>query len=400
MTGKRLNVGGTSAAYLQFDFSALPTGLVGNGIAKATLFLWVNKVGTAGAVDLRTITTAWNESTVSFATGPSTGGVSHTVPVYGAGNYVTVDVTNDVKNWLDYPSSALGIWLGASSSAPNTVVYLDSKENTATGHAAYLDISLSSTPGPQGPKGDPGYMGPMGPQGLQGIQGLPGVTPDMSLYYPKSEVDALLVSLRSTMPKRFTQISTGSKHACGLKSDSSVVCWGDNGAGQAPTSISGLFTQLSAGSKHTCAKKTDGSVACWGDNGSGQSPGTVAGLFKQVSSGALHTCAVKADNSVACWGDNSATQAPAVVSGSFIQVSSGTNHTCGVKTDNTVTCWGNNDYGQASPIVTGPFTQVNAGAYYSCGIKTDRSAVCWGFNGDGQSTPVAGQFIQVSTSGI
>ena len=174
-----LNVGGTYLSLMQFDLASLPAGTSSGSVAKATLFLWVNKIGSAGAIDIRTVTGAWSETAVTQATQPTVGGVAYTVPVTSAGNYIAVDVTTDVKNWIDTPSSALGFSYGASTSAPGTTIYIDSKENTATGHAAYLDITLVGQPGPQGPQGEPGLLGPTGatgPQGPTGLQGPIGAT--------------------------------------------------------------------------------------------------------------------------------------------------------------------------------------------------------------------------------
>jgi len=173
-----LNVGGTYSSLMQFDFASLPAGTTGGSVAKATLFIWVNKIGSAGAIDIRTVTGAWSETVVTQATQPTVGGVAYTVPVTSAGNYIAVDVTNDVKNWIDTPASALGFSLGASTSAPSTNVFLDSKENTGTGHAAYLDITLVGQPGPQGPQGEPGLLGPTGPVGATGFQGPQGLKGD------------------------------------------------------------------------------------------------------------------------------------------------------------------------------------------------------------------------------
>ena len=46
--------------------------------------------------------------------------------------------------------------------------------------------------GETGPQGEPGIQGPAGPQGPQGEPGKDGVTPDMSNYYTKGEVDAAI----------------------------------------------------------------------------------------------------------------------------------------------------------------------------------------------------------------
>ncbi|WP_420621189.1 hypothetical protein [Candidatus Poriferisodalis sp.] len=38
---------------------------------------------------------------------------------------------------------------------------------------------------------------------------------------------------RSTGPTRFTSVSAGTWHSCGVRSDATVTCWGDNKHGQA-----------------------------------------------------------------------------------------------------------------------------------------------------------------------
>ncbi len=55
-------------------------------------------------------------------------------------------------------------------SAPATVAFFNSKEDTATGHVARLDIA----PADQGPKGDTGAPGPKGDTGAKGPAGARG----------------------------------------------------------------------------------------------------------------------------------------------------------------------------------------------------------------------------------
>ncbi|MEO7112365.1 MAG: hypothetical protein ABI183_18110 [Polyangiaceae bacterium] len=97
-----------------------------------------------------------------------------------------------------------------------------------------------------------------------------------------------------------------------------------------PTAVAGLtdVAQVSIGSGQTCALKTDHTVLCWGDNlhgklghdpatdtfvdaSSGSSlydftPTLVAGLSNvvEIAAGISHTCAATADNRVFCWGSN------------------------------------------------------------------------------------------------
>jgi len=115
-------------------------------------------------------------------------------------------------------------------------------------------------------------------------------------------------------------------------------------------SIPSITPQVSAGFEHTCALKTDGTVVCWGNNNLGETtvPSGLASVA-QVSAGYNFTCALKTDGTVACWGYNTFGEAT-VPSGlaSVAQVSAGDYHTCAVKTDGTVVCWGDNTYGEST----------------------------------------------------
>src|SRR5207248_1001211 len=91
----------------------------------------------------------------------------------------------------------------------------------------------------------------------------------------------------STQLGVFTQVSAGYVQTCGIKTDSTVACWG--GVFWPQTPPAGAFTQVSAGGGHNCGVKTDETVACWGNNDYGEAAAP-AGTFLQVSAGGLHTC--------------------------------------------------------------------------------------------------------------
>jgi alpha-tubulin suppressor-like RCC1 family protein len=88
----------------------------------------------------------------------------------------------------------------------------------------------------------------------------------------------------------FARLNSGSHHSCGITSDARAYCWGLNNTGQigngeggtrfqspalqgpVPTEVLGghRWTTISAGAWHTCGVTTDGDVYCWGDNLNGQ----------------------------------------------------------------------------------------------------------------------------------
>ena len=81
-------------------------------------------------------------------------------------------------------------------------------------------------------------------------------------------------------------ISAGAAHSLALKSDGTVLAWGNNASGQlgdnnapndsaVPVQVSGLgsgstVVQLAAGFSHALARKSGGTLVAWGDNGFGQ----------------------------------------------------------------------------------------------------------------------------------
>ncbi len=89
---------------------------------------------------------------------------------------------------------------------------------------------------------------------------------------------------RDTMSRTLKAISMGYGHACVVRTDHALVCWGLNTTGQLGTSagnftsqlqaampVSGISaTMVSAGYDHTCAVLMNSTVSCWGEDGAGQ----------------------------------------------------------------------------------------------------------------------------------
>lgn len=78
-----LYVGNGNTSLLMFDVSAVPTNTPATLVTQAMLRLYVNRVNTAGAVDVRLVSSSWSESSVTFNSLPTLGAVVATVPVTG-----------------------------------------------------------------------------------------------------------------------------------------------------------------------------------------------------------------------------------------------------------------------------------------------------------------------------
>jgi hypothetical protein len=70
-----INVGGPNVgnALVQFDLTSLPAGTTAANIAKATLTLFVNKLGEAGTIDISVVNGAWTELGVNGTNAPVPG---------------------------------------------------------------------------------------------------------------------------------------------------------------------------------------------------------------------------------------------------------------------------------------------------------------------------------------
>lgn len=151
-------------------------------------------------------------------------------------------------------------------------------------------------------------------------------------------------------------VATGSGFACTLTTGGEVGCFSsqirnDRQAQTAvPGGVSGFTTWISSGTNHACAVKTDDTAVCWGDDSFGQMdvPAGLTGVAR-VSAGDQHTCALKRDRTVVCWGANDfgETDVPAGLA-DVTQLSAGQGFTCVLKGNRDVVCWGVNDSGETN----------------------------------------------------
>lgn len=224
-----------------------------------------------------------------------------------------------------------------------------------------------------------------------------------------------------------TDVAAGVGQSCALV-DGAPWCWGSGtlvpvqlpGVSDATAISVGGSPYAAAPGPHACALRADGTVVCWGNNAFGQlgdgtnsssqAPVAVVGIqdASAVVAGPYgSSCAVVADG-VRCWGRNdfgqlgdgttASSNVPVAVAGvpDAVEVALGAVHGCASLTDGSATCWGNNDYGQlgtgtlvssalpAQVVGLTDSTGIVAGHYSTCAPRAGGFASCWGGNGSGQ----------------
>jgi hypothetical protein len=155
-TNPTLTVSAANTAYVRFKISrTLPAGTKADDVARATVKLYVSKVAAPGKFDLYPISADWDEKTLTTNNAPPLGPLSLTTQQIGKdaqGNYLLIDVTDLVKQWLGDGTGQGALPNYGFALAPHPVdadtpqladVNLDSKENAQTSHDAWLDVQLA-----------------------------------------------------------------------------------------------------------------------------------------------------------------------------------------------------------------------------------------------------------------
>ncbi len=236
------------------------------------------------------------------------------------------------------------------------------------------------------------------------------------VLYPTQVVNILRRPIHGTM------VFAAWSYGCSLAQDKTVWCWGSNaygrlGSGTDPQDSNtgraykrpyadkvkisdsidlSSVSHITAGDDHACAVRSNGTVWCWGSDGLGEiatttsstctwnskncykyavlihanSSGSTLSGVSYVASGdsAYHTCVLQSSGALYCWGYNNYSQVgsgssantvdfPQRVSdgnGGYIDQNGGGinffavgyNHSCVVLADGSLWCWGRNDEGQ------------------------------------------------------
>jgi alpha-tubulin suppressor-like RCC1 family protein len=181
------------------------------------------------------------------------------------------------------------------------------------------------------------------------------------------------------------EIAAGSPLACARLTNGQVQCWGvaygDNGytahtvvdgSSAVLTNVTRIVARAATGAPaaHACALRQNGEVWCWGYNyngeiGNGSSGGVTFEAATKVSSisnaidvsvGVNDSCALVSGGQVYCWGaskaatgsGSGAVTSPQAIAGlsDAIDIETGWSHSCARRVSGQVSCWGTNFVGE------------------------------------------------------
>lgn len=251
------------------------------------------------------------------------------------------------------------------------------------------------------------------------------------------------------LPGPAIAVSAGTSHSCAVLATGDVWCWGGNRSGVLGRSTTNLEANppgpityaspnaiaVESGARHACAVRANGGVLCWGANGSGELgigaagptslPVLVSGISdaKEVHAhgyasacGTGETCgytfAVRANGTVMSWGwgsrllgrgaQTSAVVTPTAIPGmtGIARLGLGLDRVCAIASAGTATCWGAAAYGAlgttglatSSNYVLVPtaiselgstIRHLSSGQTHTCAVR-DADVVCVGANGLGE----------------
>jgi alpha-tubulin suppressor-like RCC1 family protein len=227
-------------------------------------------------------------------------------------------------------------------------------------------------------------------------------------------------------------LATGRTHACAVRSDGQVMCWGANDLGQlgdgttldravaTPVALAQRAVSVAAGDGFSCVLEAQGGVKCFGINSRGQlgtggfqdatAPVAVVGISNaiRISAGSAHACALLADGTARCWGagtlgalgqgaladstvpvpvvGNPNEPVPTAKLESIVDLDAGDDHTCAVLANGDTFCWGNfagRASTQAGPVpiplhlFIEPMRSISAGHGRTCASGEGGQVWCW-----------------------
>ncbi len=189
----------------------------------------------------------------------------------------------------------------------------------------------------------------------------------------------------------FVAVAAGESHAIALKSDGTVVGWGNPADSRTNVPDSNDIVAIAAGQEFTLALKEDGSIIGWGrDNRRQITDIPLENDFVAIAAGHWHGLAIRDDGSAVGWGYNAdgSNQATAPTGYDFMAIGGGAFHSAAVRGDGTtgsINVWGTPYWGLPNVPEGSDFIAVDCGYFHGLALRADGTLAAWGGGADGQS---------------
>lgn len=180
-------------------------------------------------------------------------------------------------------------------------------------------------------------------------------------------------------------IAVGRYHSAALKSDGTVVAWGDNRSGQCdvPANLPSLI-EITAGGKHTFVLTEKGKTISWGyleDDWVNYMPPDIIKPLIDIDTGYGYIIGIQNDNSFVGWGRAEFGEIHILdeIKG-VVSISTGIGLSLALKKDGTVTVIGGGLFKltEYAEVLT-DINYVAAGTSIAAAIRNDGKLIIWGY---------------------
>jgi hypothetical protein len=163
-----------------------------------------------------------------------------------------------------------------------------------------------------------------------------------------------------------------------------VVGWGDNSSGPIPKGLTNVVA-IGVGDATCTALRSDGTVVAWGNNFQGQTnvpPGLTN--VTAIAVGESHTMALLSNGTVVCWGGSESpdgdTNVPAGLT-NVVAIAVTSYTSLALKSDGTLVGWGGNYFGELTlPAGVNDLQSIVGGVTYYVGVRSNGTVIAWGAN--------------------
>ncbi len=185
----------------------------------------------------------------------------------------------------------------------------------------------------------------------------------------------------------FTQISLGFNQSVGLKTDGSIVEWG-NATNTVPSPAGNNFVYISSSVAHNMALTNDGHIVGWGNNTVGQLNNIPSGNgFIALALTNQASIALTNEGKIVVFGPANTTDLP--TTNEFLAIAGGYDHGLALRWTGNIAQWGANNLNQRTGLPPGGgWKNIAAPSYNGIAQRQDNTLFEWGTTSNNPSAGI------------